>query len=185
MQPAKLLTFVAIMSLTLPAAAGELTGKWEIQSMGGDRNVTLKHQGKKITLYRVLWPEFEGEKYKLEHLYRGRIRGTKIKGQLLVKEDELPDWEVLRPFAGSISSNDSIIIDGLPMKRLGKGIGAMPSPAPSRGRASPPPSFGMATPASKETETAAAARKMLRRALELDPNNSLLKRDYERAKNPA
>ena len=29
------------------------------------------------------------------------------------------------------------------------------------------------------------AQKMLRRALKLDPNNSLLKRDYERANNPA
>lgn len=146
MQPVQLLCLMTILGLTLPARAGKLTGKWEIQSMGGDRTVTLEQKGNKIVIHRVLWPEYEGEKYKLEHLYRGRIRGTKIKGQLLVKDDELPDWEVLRPFTGSVGSPDSIIIDGLPMKRLGKGIGAMPAPAPSGERTSPPPSFASKNP---------------------------------------
>ena len=40
----------------------------------------------------VMWPEFEGEKYKLEHLYRGTINGDRIKGKLLVREEELPDF---------------------------------------------------------------------------------------------
>ena len=68
------------------AAGVSLAGEWEIQSMGSDRAVTISQKGERVTAYRVMWPEFEGEKYKLEHMYKGRISGKTIEGDLLVRE---------------------------------------------------------------------------------------------------
>ncbi|MEE8410124.1 MAG: CDC27 family protein [Myxococcota bacterium] len=151
------IVFLAAPSLTCPAfAATDLTGDWEVQSMGGDRAVEIQQKGKKIVAHRVLWPEFEGEKYKLEHLYRGTIRGDKIRGELLVKEDELPDYEVLRAFRGKIKSNATIVLDGLPMKRTGGAKAAAqppetrtpaaPGPVEAPSRPSEPPAYSQAPP---------------------------------------
>ncbi len=139
-------------------AATDLTGTWEVQSMGGDRTVEIQQKDQKIIAHRVLWPEFEGEKYKLEHLYRGTIRGDKIRGELLVKEDELPEYEVLRAFQGRIKSSDTIVLDGLPMKRTGgasaaaaqpseTGAPAAPGPVQAPARPSELPAYSQAPPA--------------------------------------
>ena len=53
------------------ASAADVTGKWEVQSMGGDREIAVRQKGEKIVGHRVMWPVFDGEKYKFEHLYRG------------------------------------------------------------------------------------------------------------------
>jgi len=126
--------------------ASDYSGKWELQSLGGDRNFNIEHKGKKLLAHRVMWPEFEGEKYKLEHLYRGKIKGNKIIGQLLVKEDELPEFEVLRNFTGSISNDSKILLDGLPLKRIGKASGAAPEAPKTPNRPNEPPAFGKASP---------------------------------------
>jgi len=136
-------------------AVTSLSGTWEVQSLGGDRDVRIEQQGNKVIAHRVLWPEIDGQKYKLEHLYRGQISGTKIDGDLLVKEEELPNFEVLRAFTGVVTSDDKITIDGLPMKRVGKAPEASdkpaapiptapnnserPSDAPGTAQATPPP----------------------------------------------
>jgi hypothetical protein len=115
-------TLAWLLAALWPAAAlaAELSGSWEVQTMGGDRVVQIEQKGNKIVAHRVMWPEFEGKKYKLEHLYRGQLSGNKLDGDLLVKEDELPSFEVLRTFTGNVTSDDKITIDGLPMKRTGK-----------------------------------------------------------------
>src|SRR4051794_1649760 len=111
-----------IGAFTLLAAraawAVDLSGKWEVQAMGSDREMVVQQKGAKLVAHRVLWPEVDGKKYKLEHLYRGTITAGQIKGELLVKEEELPDFEVLRAFSGSISGEGQIVLDGLPLKRL-------------------------------------------------------------------
>ncbi len=136
--------FAALILLGSTAQAGtNLAGKWEVQSMGADRSVSMQQKGNRITAHRVLWPEFEGERYKLEHLYRGRIQGAKIRGQLLVREEELPDFEVLREFVGSIDSNAKITLDGLPMKRISNEVPKSPdTPKGPKGRAPEMPGFG-------------------------------------------
>src|SRR5689334_9431212 len=146
-QIARLLFPTLLLAYAGSAAAQDLTGTWEVQSLGSDRAMTIEQKGKKIVAHRVLWPEFEGEKYKLEHLYRGTLEadGKSIKGQLLVKEDQLPDWEVLRAFTGKINSADDANIDGLPIKRTGAAAAPAPKAGPG-GRDNPPPSISMATP---------------------------------------
>ena len=104
-------------ALLVLAAPTDLNGTWEIQSLGADRVVQVEHDGDNLLVHRVLYPEFEGEKYRLDHLFRGTIEGTLVTGTLLVKEEELPDFEVLRPFTGSIDG-ETLVIDGLPLKRV-------------------------------------------------------------------
>jgi len=133
------LTVAGVTAIAVAAPAGPFSGAWEVQSMGADRAVTIKHKGNKLTLHRVLWPEFEGERYKLEHLYRGIVQGESVSGELLVREDGVGKWEVLRPFTGTLSGPDTITIDGLPMKRTGVAEGAPPSAQPEEDRISPPP----------------------------------------------
>ncbi|MBI5510347.1 MAG: tetratricopeptide repeat protein [Deltaproteobacteria bacterium] len=113
------------------ARAANLAGTWEIQSMGADREVKVEQQGTKIIAHRIMWPEFEGQKYKLEHLYRGQLSGAKLQGDLLVKEEEVPSFEVLRAFTGSVTSDDRITLDGLPMKRVGAALPGAATPAPT------------------------------------------------------
>jgi tetratricopeptide (TPR) repeat protein len=110
--------FVAVTLLSSQAFAAELTGKWEVQSMGADRAIVIEQKGQEIVAHRVMWPEFEGQRYKLEHLYRGTLKGNQIAGELLVKEPELKDFEVLRDFQGTIAANGSVTLDGMPLKRL-------------------------------------------------------------------
>ncbi len=145
------------------AFAADLTGSWEIQSMGGDRTVTVENVGTKLAVHRVLWPEFEGKAYKLEHLYRGTIAGSSISGDLLVKDDEAKHYEILRTFEGSISGPTQIKLDGFPIIKKGEPSAATAAPkfapptpeAPSPPHApSPPP---VATP--KATPTPQTAPK--------------------------
>lgn len=111
-------TALALALLTSPAAAQDLSGRWELQSLGADRELKLVQRGDKLTAYRVMWPEFEGKRYKLEHLYRGRIKGKALRGKLMVKEPELPRFEKLRSFKGELTSHKAIVLDGMPLRRL-------------------------------------------------------------------
>lgn len=112
---------VTALSLALsapPAAAENLSGRWELQSLGADRQLKLVQRGNKLTAYRVMWPEFEGKRYKLEHLYRGRIKGKALRGKLMVKEPDLPRFEKLRRFKGELTSHKAIVLDGMPLRRI-------------------------------------------------------------------
>lgn len=97
--------------------AANLAGPWEIQSLGQDRDLTIEQKGNKLTVHRVMWPTFQGETYKLEHLYRGRIKGTAISGQLFVREEGVPGYEPLRPFTGSIDTDQRLLLDGMPVAK--------------------------------------------------------------------
>lgn len=131
-------TLLLVTSLLAPA---DLTGTYELQSMGADRELTVKQRGNKLVAHRVMWPEFQGEKYKLEHLYRGFINGKAVKGKLLVREDEVPEYEVLRDFTAVINDDGSLIFDGMPLKRIGEARGGDPSETNEVGRASDAPSM--------------------------------------------
>jgi hypothetical protein len=108
------------------ASAGDVTGVWEISSLGGDRRVEVWHDGDEVTAYRVLYPEFEGERYKLEHLFRGRVSGSTIEGEIMVKEEGMRAFDPLRSFRGRIEKNGTITLDGLPMKRTGEKLTSKP-----------------------------------------------------------
>ncbi len=154
-------SFLVVFALASSAwaAGSDLSGKWEIQSLGSDRALDVQQKGQKFVAHRVMWPEFDGEKYKLEHLYRGTINGSTIKGELLVKEEELPKFEVLRDFTGQIGSDGKIVLDGLPIKRTdGKGGGAPPDAGTNEKRASEAPAMSQATPPPQKSTPAAPAQ---------------------------
>ena len=116
----KLLTlglFVGCLSFSSQASAVDFSGEWEVQSMGADREITIQQNGNKIVAHRVMWPTFEGERYKLEHLYRGTINGNTITGNLLVKDEELPKFEVLRAFKAKILGSAAMDFDHLKLRK--------------------------------------------------------------------
>ena len=104
----------------LTTQTDDLSGNWEIQSLGAFRDVVIRHTGNNVFAYRVMWPEFRGKPYKLEHLYRGTISGNDIHGKLFVKEVGLSKFDPLRDFQASIEPNGELIWDGLPCKRVDK-----------------------------------------------------------------
>src|SRR4051812_22975464 len=106
------LCLAAAVIIAPPAQAGDLSGMWELQAIGQDgTSITVDNEGDVLTLYRVMWPEFEGQKYKLEHLYKGRVIGTKVSGSLLVRDDPKGQFETLRSFDGQVQSDTYLIID--------------------------------------------------------------------------
>jgi hypothetical protein len=153
-----LLLVLALFTVAETARAdARLAGKWEIQSMGADRVVTIEQKGRKVIAHRVMWPEFEGERYKLEHLYRGTLTGDRINGELLVREEELPDYEVLRTFTARVQSPNEMIWDGIPMRRVsGKSSAKGPPPAADR----PPAARAMAASQPPHRSTGEPARKL-------------------------
>jgi hypothetical protein len=98
-------------------AAPNLSGAWLVQTLGSDREVKIEQTGSKFVARRVLWPEFEGKRYRLDHLYRGIIHGNSIAGQLLIKEEGEAKFEVLRDFAAQVNGADVLILDSLLIKR--------------------------------------------------------------------
>ncbi len=145
-----LCSFISILLATAAAAASSLTGAWEAQTMGADRDFTIQQKGNQVLAHRVMWPEFEGERYKLEHLYRGTLNGNKMSGDLLVKEEGFKDFELLRAFDGAVKGDNLIDVDGFALKRKG-GNAPMeapqpkPKPAPPA-RPSEPPQLSQAAP---------------------------------------
>ena len=114
-------------------AAGDLSGMWELQAIGQDgTSITVDNQGDVLLLYRVMYPEFEGQKYKLEHFYKGRIIGNKVSGSLLVRDDPKGNFETLRPFDGQVQSDTYLIIDDLPLKQTRAGKQTIPVQLPAK-----------------------------------------------------
>ena len=110
------------------ATAGDLSGVWQVMTLGGDRRVEVWQKDERIIAHRVMVREFEGRPYKLEHLFRGKINGADINGALYVREEGMKNFEELRPFNGRIEAADKLIFDGLPLKR-GEGATAIEPPA--------------------------------------------------------
>ncbi|MBN2495805.1 MAG: hypothetical protein JXR96_14540 [Deltaproteobacteria bacterium] len=132
-----LLAFLAVI-LCAPAARAAVSyaGEWEYQALNaGDTSFKVEHEGSKITFYRVLHPEFEGQRYKLEHIYRGELAGERIHGKMFVREEGMADFEFLRDFDGQILDADRMKMDEMPLKRI---RAAAPAPAPAE---PPPPKY--------------------------------------------
>jgi tetratricopeptide (TPR) repeat protein len=102
------------------AAASNYSGEWSYQALNaGDTNFKVEHQSEKIVFYRVLHPEFQGKRYKLEHMYKGTVSNNQIRGKMWVREEGMADFEFLRPFSGEIHGDTRMVMDELPLKRVG------------------------------------------------------------------
>ncbi|MCC6810227.1 MAG: tetratricopeptide repeat protein [Deltaproteobacteria bacterium] len=128
-----LLIFTSTMMVTAVAQAGDLSGMWELQAIGQDGTaIQVENNADVIVLYRVMHPEFEGEKYTLEHLYKGRVINGKISGNLLVRDDPKAQFENLRPFDGQVKSDAYLIVDDLPLKLTKAGKTPLPIELPGK-----------------------------------------------------
>ncbi|MEK7704475.1 MAG: hypothetical protein AAB426_05905 [Myxococcota bacterium] len=127
-------TFLAVPLAAL--AADDLSGVWEVESLGSDRRVEVWQDGDEIIAYRVMYPEFEGERYKLEHLLRGKISGTRIAGQLFVREEGVPEFDSLRPFYGRIDGDTKVLLDGLPIGKTVEKLNGEPPTRQKKGKRS-------------------------------------------------
>ena len=115
-----LLVILALAWIQPALAAKNYTGEWSYQALNsGDTNFKVEHKGNKIVFYRVLHPEFQGERYKLEHMYKGTVTKNQIRGKMWVREEGMADFEFLRPFSGEIRSDSRMVMDELPLKRAG------------------------------------------------------------------
>jgi len=124
MKNAAILAIFLALAWAAPAlAARNYNGEWSYQALNaGDTNFKVEHKGNQITFYRVLHPEFEGKHYKLEHMYKGTLSGSQIRGKMWVREEGMAEFEFLRAFSGEVQSDNRMVMDELPLKRVGKVI---------------------------------------------------------------
>ena len=115
-------------------AKPKLSGMWELESLTSDRRLDLKQRGRRLRAHRLIWTEFEGRQIKLEHSYRGTLRGRKITGKLYVKEPGSSRFSPLRAFKGKILGPNNIILDGMPLKRAAPALQPVPQAKPGRRR---------------------------------------------------
>jgi len=121
-------------------AEADLSGEWAYQALNaGDTNFQVEHKGAQLTLYRVLHPEFEGKPYKLEHIFRGALRGGALAGDLYVREEGMPDFEKLRAFTGQVQAADRMLVDEMPLRRIVREGAAPPSGPLAAAPADAPP----------------------------------------------
>ncbi len=152
------LLIFGVLGGAVPARAqadDDLSGVFEIASLGADRRVEVWLADGKFTAYRVLHPEFQGERYKLEHLFIGKREGAQIKGHLWVREEGMPDFEKLRAFVGSVESGDKLMLDGLPIDRQAEELSGEPptlKPKKRRRRGMPKTSIPCPGPARVQVE---------------------------------
>ncbi|HOX46136.1 MAG TPA: hypothetical protein PK668_21210 [Myxococcota bacterium] len=112
-------------------AQADLSGEWAYQALNsGDTNFQVEHKGAQLTLYRVLHPEYEGKPYKLEHIFRGELRGTALAGDLFVREEGMPEFEKLRAWTGQVQAADRMAVDEMPLRRVLKDSAAPPAAEP-------------------------------------------------------
>jgi tetratricopeptide (TPR) repeat protein len=126
-----LLCAVSLLLANVAYGEGSYTGEWAYQALNaGDTAFKVEQQGGQITFYRVLFPEYEGSKYKLEHMYKGEVKGRKVEGKMFVREEGMPDFQFLRTFAGEIEGDDRMEMDGMVLKRAGEVIPDTPETRP-------------------------------------------------------
>jgi tetratricopeptide (TPR) repeat protein len=126
------LVVVGLLIAGSALGAGSYSGEWAYQALNaGDTNFKVEQEGGQITFYRVLFPEYEGSKYKLEHMYKGEVRGRKVEGKMFVREEGMPDFQFLRTFSGEIEGDDRMEMDGMVLKRAGDVIQDTPETRPA------------------------------------------------------
>ena len=84
--------------------------------MGADTDATVSVRGDEVVIYRAMYPEFEGKSYKLEHLFRLKLSGTKLSGQMFVRDDPKDGFTPLRPIEGVLVSESELQLDGTPFR---------------------------------------------------------------------
>lgn len=107
---------VAALALLQLLAASPTPGRWECQSMGADTDATVSVRGDEVVVYRAMYPEFEGKSYKLEHLFRLKLAGSKLSGQLFVRDDPKSGFAPLRAIEGVLVSDAELTLDGVPFR---------------------------------------------------------------------
>jgi len=125
---------VVLLASGAVLSGDSLNGTWELEVLQSeDKLLRVEHKGNEFSAYRQLHPMFEGKRYLLEHLYKGKVSGQELAGDLLVREEPDDgvqlDFEVLRPFKGRILPGPVLVIDGKRARRV---------PDPPR-KAGPPP----------------------------------------------
>ena len=109
--------------LLLALAATPTPGRWECQSMAADTDAKVSVRGDEVVIYRAMYPEFEGKPYKLEHLFRMKVSGSKLKGQLFVRDDPKAEFTPLRVLDGEVVSESEMKLDDMPLKLVEAGDG--------------------------------------------------------------
>ncbi len=115
-----LISIVATI-LTTSLFSTNFSGKWELSTLGGNKDVSIKQKGSKMELFRVI----EDENYKVEHLIMGKVEGLEEEKQykLYVKDDDMDEFELLRNIPLKQLSGDELMLDGVHLKRLTPVIG--------------------------------------------------------------
>jgi len=140
---------VLTLSLLLTLAITPTPGRWECQSMGADTDATLSVRGDELVIYRAMYPEFEGKSYKLEHLFKLKLSGTKLSGQLWVRDDPKDEFTPLRAIEGELISEAELELDHIPFRLIEAGEVKEPA-APT----APAPVLGYFAQVVKSTLTA-------------------------------
>ena len=89
--------------------------------MGADTDATVSVRGDEVVIYRAMYPEFEGKSYKLEHLFRLKLTGTKLAGQLFVRDNPKDQFAPLRSIEGVFVSEGELQLDGTPFRLVEAG----------------------------------------------------------------
>ena len=89
--------------------------------MGADTDANVSVRGDDVVVYRAMYPEFEGKSYKLEHLFRLKLTGTKLVGQLFVRDDPKDEFAALRPIEGVVISEGELKLDDVPFRLIEAG----------------------------------------------------------------
>ena len=105
----KYLMIVFFLSLATILLSQTYTGNWKVNTMGSGNEATISQNKNKISVFRILKQEFEGEQYILYHLMKGNINDKKLK--LYVKEDKLDKFEYLRDVTFKKDNINTLKID--------------------------------------------------------------------------
>ena len=126
--------------------------------MGADTEAKVSVRGDEVVIYRAMYPEFEGKSYKLEHLFRLKLSGSKLVGQLFVRDDPKDQFAPLRAIEGELVSEGELRLDGTPFKLVEAGeapeVAAAPVAAPVPEKQAPTLGLGYFAQVVRSTVTA-------------------------------
>lgn len=114
----KYLIMVIFFSLATILLSNSYIGDWKVNTMGSGNEATISQNKNKISVFRIIKQEFEGDQYILYHLMKGNINGKNLK--LFVKEDKLDKFEYLRDVSFKKENINSLNIDGKIYTRVKK-----------------------------------------------------------------
>jgi len=103
------------MFLSVHLFAYNFSGDWELNTMGGNKKVQIKQTENKIEMFRTITQDFDGKPYTIQHLITGNINSKQTESEcnLYVKDEELPEFELLRTIPFKIINEKELEIDGI------------------------------------------------------------------------